>query len=126
MDQFDRAVAFHAEALSRNFCQHDPHKGEKAFIFDLNLLGFVTVSQPTPERIMKLLALAWHHEDFNYYGTHSALLAMVARRNELKLNKEHLYWHRPYLVAKNDDLVSLREWLKEQDYNPDWMLEDPE
>jgi len=100
--QSEKVEQFRTEAQERELILPWSAKCPRYF-FDLNQ-GQLYTKQELPV-VWDLVKLARDHADNDTYGEHNALLQLVARVSELE--KESVYWHRPYHVGAAEDP---KEW----------------
>ncbi len=89
--------------------------------FLLDTDNFRVYAHPNAKSVLAIIDLAAEMtpDHRGTYGDHVALLALVARREELALGKSVTWFSKHSLVYVNDaDVISMREWLIEQGEDP--------
>lgn len=94
------------------------------FLFTLNN-GHI-YAQRDPESVMEIIRIGYNLHPDKISGEWSHLLDMVAVRSEL--NDGHVVWYRSYYRDDTDGpdfWVSLRDWLKEHEQDPELIYSQP-
>ena len=121
VDVFVRNEALHKEAVARGLTCDLSHActAPHVFFFDLNS-GHLYMPDPTPERVMALVALARRYAASASDGVHRALLLLETRRASLTASQVTWdRWHHTAAGTSGNPWVPLGVWLHEHDQHPE-------